>query len=103
MAETTTGFKSIPDRFLISRASHHWSNYDEEPPENPLPYPMAADAVFVVCKDKYGISYRSWAIDIKSIEDLKKIGDLTGHQMVVTFNMERYGLPRIEIYDDHIE
>ena len=38
--------------------------------------------------------------DIKSIEDLKQIGDLTGHRIVISFNMERYGLPSIEIYDD---
>ena len=98
MVETTTGFDSIPDKFLVSRVSDHWGFY--EVPDNPLPYPLCDEAQIMSIKDKNGDIHRSWSIDIKSIEDLKKIGDLTGHKVVVSFNMERYGLPSIEIYDE---
>ena len=98
MAETTTGIESIPDRFLVSRVSDHW-DFDEVP-DNPLPYPLCDEAQIMSIKDKNDYIHRLWSIDIKSIEDLKKIGDLTGHKVVVSFNMERYGLPSIEIYDE---
>ena len=99
MAETTTGFDSIPDKFLVSRVSDHWGDFYEVP-DNPLPYPLCDEAQIMSIKDKNGDIHRSWSIDIKSIEDLKQIGDLTGHKIVVSFNMDRYGMPSIEIYDD---
>ena len=100
MAETITGFKSIPDTFLISRTSDQMAMDDE--PKNPLPQPhsLCDKAYMLSCKDNSGSYYRSWAINIKTMEDLKKIGDLTGERMVVDFNMKRYGLPSIEIYDE---
>tara|TARA_Y100000296_G_C5068654_1_gene203692 strand:+ start:227 stop:538 length:312 start_codon:yes stop_codon:yes gene_type:complete len=100
MAETTTGFDSIPDKFIVSRVSDHW-NYFHEVPDNPLPYPLSDEAEIMSVRDSYGDIHRSWTINIKSIEDLKQISDLTGHKIVISFNMERwYGLPTIEIYDD---
>jgi len=99
MAETTTGFKSIPDTFLISRTSDQITMDDK--PENPLPAGTLYDKAYMMSgRDSYGSYYRSWAITIKSLEDLKKIGDLTDKEMVVSFDVNRYGLPHIEIYDD---
>ncbi len=99
MAKTITGFKSIPNAFLISRTSDQLAIDGEI--KNPLPAGTLHDEAYMLsCKDSNGFHYRSWAINVKTIEDLKEIADLTDERMVIDFGMKRYDLPRIEIYDD---
>ena len=70
MAKTITGFKSIPNAFLISRTSDQLAIDGEI--KNPLPAGTLHDEAYMLsCKDSNGFHYRSWAINVKTIENLK--------------------------------